>query len=158
MYIDVSRKICGSHDWIIFLGLTKPRNCVFHSSFYDSDSAKMRHAGHANDFLHSPTKVSFPLWCFSLWYMILCAWLVVWTVMEELDVASRYIRALIQFSICLQKILALLGKGSRVSCNKFHVSLRKKFEYASLSKTYVPYVNQTLPSFFKIWMIFIVNA
>ena len=67
--------------------------------------AKIWHLGNADDFLHSPTKVSFPPWCFSSWYMILCAWLMVWPVMGELDVASSYIRAAIQFIACLQKYL-----------------------------------------------------
>ena len=61
--------------------------------------------------------------------------------MGEPDIVSKYIKALMQFTICLQDTLALLGKGSTTSCNKFHVSLNENFASASPSRTYVPYIN-----------------
>ena len=66
------------------------------------------------------------------------------TVIGELDVISRYIRALIKFIICLRKTLALLSEGSFPSWNKFHLWLKEKTETSQFNHLFLPNFIPTL--------------
>ena len=112
---------------------------------------KMWYSVKVSKALYSPTKSKFFLLQFFspciITFSILCTCLIISTVMGELHIVSRCIRALIQFSICLRKTLALLGKGSTASCNKSHALFKSKFASSSPSKKYTLYTETTWYSF-----------
>ena len=86
----------------------------------------------------SPRHLSHPE---ALCIIILCPCLTILALREELDIVSKYIRALMQFFIWLQKTVALSGKGFTASWNKFHVSLKENFASAYPSEMYIPFIS-----------------
>ena len=116
----------------------KPKNCVFDVSFNITRWCKNMISW--KFFLYSPTKTSF-----SSSIINPCACLMISVLSGRSNVSCRWFRALIEFIICLQKLLALFGKAS--FWNKFHTLAKENVASASPSKTYVLYTNTALHSF-----------
>ena len=147
MYVyNSSKQISGGHDWITFLSLVKPRQCVLDIFFNDINKKCKRYPANASALLCFHTRTFLTSWCCFPYIIVLCACLIILMLRGELDVASKYIIWHAEYMICLQKMFALFGKGSTGSCKKLHVSFKEKLASAYHSRTYISYINAALRS------------